>query len=240
VIFDVEAPVVGLKSVSKKTFSLVISAPEIARDCRSGQFVMLSAGDRFLRRPISIAGCDGENIVLLVRIVGGGTEIISHFHFGDKVKVLGALGNGFPVVNAPPVLIGGGIGVAPLIFAAQSGYSAFFYGEKSAEYLIDDSLLPFDRKIATDDGSRGYSGFVTDMLESCDRAPIFACGPEPMLRKVSKIASQIGAECYLSLESAMACGFGVCQGCVVRTIDGYKRVCSDGPVFKKEDLEETL
>lgn len=238
---EIESVILDNRLVARDTCALWLYAPDIAHRAQPGQFVMLGIAGKFLRRPLSIAGTDGGRILLLVRIVGEGTASITALRRNQRVPVLGSLGNAFPDDIENPVLVGGGIGIAPLLFAVQSMISSgkefsLLYGEQAAENLIAGEFLPDETQIATDDGSAGFCGTVSDLLKEFPPAPILACGPEPMLRSIARIAKKRKVSAWLSLETHMACGFGVCHGCVVHAKSGYLRVCSDGPIFPAEAL----
>jgi len=222
--------------VARETFALHLRAPSIAQCAMPGQFAMLGIRGNFLRRPLSIAGTDGENVIFLVRIVGEGTAKLGDLRKGEKVQMLAPLGNNLPHDVLNPLLVGGGIGIAPIVFAAnwmaQKNLRAkVLYGERTREYLIAERYLPPDTSIATDDGGAGFHGTVTELLAQQEHSDIFACGPNAMLDAVAQTARRWHVRAWLSLETHMACGFGVCQGCVVKTKKGYMRVCTDGPIF---------
>lgn len=237
--FEIESTVLDNRYVAKETFGIYFYAPQIAHTAVPGQFVMVSAGEKFLRRPFSIASVNGSKIFLLVRVVGEGSAIISLLRRNERVKIFGPLGNGFPSNVKSPFLVGGGIGIAPMIFAAQrlknigKGFK-IIYGEQSSDKIVSEDFLPEEIEISTDNGSFGFRGTAADLLLQQNPAPIFACGPEPMLKNIAKIAAQWNVSAWFSLEARMACGFGICQGCVIKTKQGYKRVCTDGPIFQTE------
>lgn len=237
---------------------LELQAPGLAR-AAPGQFVQLGVGpftDPLLLRPVSVHYADEKKgqIRLLFRVAGRGTELAAAFKAGKKVDLLGPLGRGFPHLDeeGEAIFVAGGIGLAPLLFAAAVRQRAslpfqFFLGGKSGSLLPPDSyyraygLRP---QIATDDGSRGSHGLVTALLERYLRAQkgpgrIHACGPAPMLERTAELACSAGAALHLSLESQMACGVGACLGCVHPFRSGdeivYRRVCLEGPVFKGEE-----
>ena len=228
------------------------SLPEIA----PGQFVEIrvqGAQGVLLRRPISIHEADRQNnsIRLLIRRAGEGTRTLSAIPVGSKLDVLFPLGNGFDLDAAGerPMLVGGGVGVAPLLqlgkdLAASGRRPTFVFGAKTSEALlrIDEYQKIGEVIVATEDGSLGTRGFVTDVPalapnEIKNFTCIMQCGPTPMMKAVAKRAQQNGVRCFASLENTMACGFGVCLCCVTDTINGNKRVCADGPVFDVNDLK---
>ena len=210
-----------------------------------GQFVNIQLPGKFLRRPISICDWDGEGLTLLVKEAGDGTRKLVHLPTGTRLDALSGLGNGFDSAAAPggAILVGGGIGIAPLYGLAKrmiSGGQAptIVLGFRSGAdvfYLREFAALGTRVLIATEDGSLGTKGFVTDVLETLPECRyILACGPTPMLRAVHGLPQITGGQ--FSFEARMACGFGACVGCTIETKQGLRRVCKDGPVFRKEDI----
>lgn len=209
---------------------------------RPGQFAELKLDGLFLRRPISV--CDNENgvLTLVYKNVGKGTELMTGMKAGDTLDVLTGLGNGYDIGSAGerPLLIGGGVGVPPLYMLAKelvrSGrkVSVVLGFNTKSEIFFEDEFraLGCSVTVTTADGSYGVKGFVTDALP--DGASYFyACGPKPML---AALCGKTGLSGEVSLEERMGCGFGACMGCSIMTKGGAKRVCKDGPVFKKEEL----
>ena len=212
-----------------------------------GQFVNLKLPERFLRRPISICDWTADSLTLLVKEAGEGTQALVRMAPGTELDVLSGLGNGFdlrPEVTGPrPVLVGGGIGAAPLYGLARrmrTAGRAFsvalgFRSEREAFYLEEFAALGAEVLVATEDGSFGARGFVTDVLSAFSRGVyVLACGPTPMLRAVCGHPGVTGGQ--FSFEARMACGFGACVGCSIPTADGPRRVCRDGPIFQKEEI----
>lgn len=236
--------VVENRRLTSKTFKMVLEGEE-GIITAPGQFVNLAVEGKFLRRPISVCGVDGSRITLLYDVVGDGTREMSLWPEGYEADVLAPLGNGFDVSRAgdSPLLLGGGIGVAPLYQLARDLVAAgrkpvVILGFNSAADVVWEEEFRSagaEVHVATVDGTRGTRGFVTD-VEACTdpaRTYFYACGPLPMLRALCS-AMKIDGE--LSLEARMACGFGVCMCCVVQTSDGPKGICKKGPVFRKEEL----
>ncbi|MDI6606108.1 MAG: dihydroorotate dehydrogenase electron transfer subunit [Candidatus Omnitrophota bacterium] len=220
-------------------------APAISGSCLPGQFLTLRLTDGYeplLRRPFSIHRATGPNIEILYELVGRGTEILSQKKPGEVLDIIGPLGNGF-TLNRQAIIIAGGMGVAPLIFLAEKLREfkiIVLLGAKTKNQLLcerDFKKLGCQVKIATDDGSKGYNGKVTQLLQhllsTIDHRPstIYGCGPRPMLKEVARISGRHHLPAQLSLEEHMACGIGACLGCAVNTKEGYQRVCKDGPVF---------
>ncbi len=215
---------------------------------RPGQFAMLQLDpeglhrDPLLPRPMAIYSCSGENLEFRFKIVGRGTALLAELPAGAPVGVLGPLGNGFDSPTGVPVLVGGGTGIASLYELASSvpaGSVVALGAGTEAELLglADFRSLPVELRLATEDGSAGSAGLVTELLELGAEHEVLACGPLPMLRGVHALAVAAGARCRVSLESNMACGFGVCLGCAVRTRQGFRYVCSHGPIFDAAQLD---
>ena len=208
-----------------------------------GQFVNIRLDGNFLRRPISVSDWDGESFTLLYKVVGAGTKQLSEMKPGSALDVLTGLGNGFDVSDAGenPLLLGGGIGAAPLFRLAKdliaAGKSAtVILGFNTADeifYETEFRALGAQVITATADGSRGAKGFVTDAAKGIDHSYYYACGPEPMLKAVFRAVSGDG---QLSFEERMGCGFGACMGCTCRTVTGWKRICREGPVLRKGEI----
>jgi len=225
---------------------------------QAGQFYMVASAERwgggdgerpFLPRAFSvlrmIAGDDGRlELQFLVDDVGPGTHRLCELTDGDALSIMGPLGNGFapPREGRRPVLVGGGVGIAPLaIWQDQLGGGApALLGFRDEARALGGALLA-DVTVATDDGSVGHHGLVTDLLDEhlalgSSGIEVYACGPEPMLEAVAALTAEHGAPAQLALESGMACGFGACFGCVIATRAGYVRLCLDGPVLDAELL----
>jgi dihydroorotate dehydrogenase electron transfer subunit len=244
------------REIKSGIFIMGFSSPLMAFESKPGQFIMVRVSegiDPLLRRPFSICGTSDKDIICIIyKTVGHGTGILSEKKAGDILSVLGPLGQGFslPGENKKAILVAGGIGVAPLYFLAgalKDNPVEFMAGFGSSRDIIPHEQVtgqPISVSIATDDGSEGYSGMVTGLLEEYldgsiharDPATIYACGPLAMLKKVSSIASHRNIPCQVSLETLMACGLGACQGCAVNILSqdnkpSYSHVCKDGPVF---------
>jgi dihydroorotate dehydrogenase electron transfer subunit len=222
----------------------VVLAIEDATDPRPGQFYMLStvdewgggAGERpYLPRAISALSARDGRIEFLLEDVGPGTHRLCELEPGEQVYVTGPFGNGFtPDPDREAILVGGGVGIPPLAFFQERHGGNALLGFRDAHHA-EAAVLFSNPEIATDDGSRGHHGYVTELLaqrlNDRDEVAIFSCGPPPMLDAVQRRVTRDGVPSQLALEAPMACGFGACFGCVVETTDGYKRVCVDGPVF---------
>lgn len=207
-----------------------------------GQFVNIKIDGLYLRRPISVCDVNGDVLTLIYKVVGNGTEELSHAKNGDKLDLLTGLGNGYDVSRAGdrPLLIGGGVGVPPLymlakILRGQGKKVKVVLGfNKADEIFLEKEFknLGCETFVATADGSYGIKGFVTDAFP--ERYSFFySCGPEPMLKAVYKKSITDG---QMSFEERMGCGFGACMGCSCKTLTGYKRICKDGPVMNKGEI----
>jgi dihydroorotate dehydrogenase electron transfer subunit len=228
-------------------------------DPQPGQFYMLAAGHRwgggagerpFLPRAFSHASArrhpgGGAELDFLLEDVGPGTHRLGELTAGEPLMLLGPLGEGFgpPAEGTRPLLVGGGIGVAPLLcLHRELGVPArVLLGFRSGQHAAAAELFGGVATVVTEDGSVGDTGLVTGPLrtelESDPRATVYTCGPPAMLEAVRALCAEHAVSCQLALESGMACGYGACFGCVVPTVDGYQRVCVDGPVFGGEQLE---
>lgn len=234
-----DAKIISNEAVAERIFRLTLDAPELAQNSRAGQFVQVKVADEFtLRRPLGIASNLNGKIKIFYRAVGHGTEILSKKRGGDTLNVLGALGNGFTPRDEKILLVGGGMGLAPLLCAAENFSADVLIGGRTADEVNfwQEEFRPHVEKIfvTTDDGSVGRKGFVTDLLSEILRgnyAAIYTCGPEIMMRGVAKIALDKNLPCEVSFEKRMACGLGACLSCSIDTVDGRRKVCKDGPVF---------
>ena len=207
-----------------------------------GQFVNIRLTGKFLRRPISVCNAAGDELTLIYKIVGGGTRQLAAMQRGQTLDLLTGLGNGYDLSPAgdAPVLLGGGVGTPPMYWLAreliaQGKHVRAVLGFNSAEDVFYENELRelgAEVTVTTVDGSYGIKGFVTDGLPE-DYSYFYACGPEPMLRAVYRATKTAG---QLSFEERMGCGFGACMGCSCKTLTGYKRICKDGPVLRKEEI----
>lgn len=232
------------RQLTEDTYELVLSGDTSAITA-PGQFVNIQLPGRYLRRPISICNWTEDALMLLVKVVGDGTRELVRSVPGTELDVLSGLGNGFDAALAGdrPVLAGGGIGIAPLyglarrmLAAGQAPTVALgFRSGRDAFYLEEFAALGCRLLIATEDGSLGTRGFVTDCIRNVPECRyVLACGPLPMLRAVHGLPQLTGGQ--FSFEARMGCGFGACMGCSVPTGNGYKRVCKDGPILYKEEI----
>lgn len=260
-MFEQDIEIVFNKEIARDTFLMGLRSPEMAATAEPGQFVMIRvhAGmDPLLRRPFSVCGIQDDDVLLILyRVAGKGTAIMAETPEGEWFSVLGPLGKGFKLPNPLqlPLLISGGIGIAPLLFLAQLMKSRpiqLMMGFGSASEIVAiEQILDYtvDFVIATDDGSAGHAGPVTELMEAHlrkggverDSLSVFTCGPVTMLKKVATIVFNRNIPCQASLEAVMACGLGVCQGCAVKAAAdeerSYYHVCTDGPVFSVESID---
>lgn len=252
------AVVVDSQCLQAGIYSLTLRC-EAAMAAKAGQFVGVypKDGAHLLMRPISICQIDKVNstIRLVYRVAGAGTDEFSKLNKGDEVEILGVLGNGFPVSEAEGkvvVLMGGGIGVPPMVGTAEAMEGLAdeihsFIGYRNADtFLVPEFEAASTVHIATEDGSVGTKGNVLTALSESAIKPdvIMACGPMPMLRAIKKYAEENGIVAYISLEERMACGVGACLGCVAKTVKedhhshvNNTRVCTEGPVFDSREVD---
>ena len=209
-----------------------------------GQFCQVQLPGLYLRRPISICDWDENGMTLIYKVIGQGTEALSKMETGAVLDILNGLGNGYDVdaCGDRPLVIGGGVGTPPLygltkalLRAGKQPQVILGFNTYEEIFLLDEfEDLDVPVTVTTADGSFGVKGFVTDVLQPADSRYIFACGPLPMLKAVYHKSGCLTGQ--YSLEERMACGFGACMGCSIQTANGPKRVCKDGPVFRKEEL----
>ena len=237
-IFKIKENVALTDSVMKMTLSgdtSDITAP--------GQFVNIKLDGLFLRRPISVCDSVENELTIIYKVVGKGTEQMKNMKTGEELDILTGLGNGYCLDNVgeKPLLIGGGVGVPPMYMLAKELIEAgkkvsviLGFNTKSELFCEEDfKALGADVTVTTADGSYGIKGFVTDAMKDMDYSYFFTCGPEPMLKAVYNTSKTSG---QFSFEERMGCGFGACMGCSCKTLYGNKRICKDGPVLVKEEI----
>ena len=208
-----------------------------------GQFINIQLDGMFLRRPISVCDVEGDVLTIIYKTVGKGTAAMSKMA-GGMLDILTGLGNGYDLAAAgeKPVLLGGGVGVPPMYLLAKKLIAAGknptvilgFNKRDEIFYEAEFKALGCETLVTTVDGSYGIKGFVTDALKQVDYTHFYTCGPEPMLKAVYKASTTSG---QMSFEERMGCGFGACMGCSCKTLTGYKRICKDGPVMRKEEIK---
>lgn len=258
--YDIHTTILSNEAVAEAHYLLRCECPEIAQYARPGQFIHVTiphGPGLLLRRPFTIYTVEGHEITMLYQIIGDGTKHLSEMPIGARLQVLGPLGNTFNFTPKPEpaILVGGGAGIASLMLLAvalrQKGIETI--GLVGAQYharllsVSDLASIDITVHIATDDGSIGHHGYVTDLLTDLlkqtnwDRPTIYACGPHGMLAAVTQIAVDFEVPAQIAMENRMGCAMGVCLGCVCPVRTGtdsfeYQRVCTEGPVFNATDI----
>lgn len=241
--------ITGGKRLHEEMFLLEIACPE---EPEPGQFVMVSTADNrsdpFLPRPISVFNWENGILTLLIKIVGRGTALLSEMKPGDEIRVVGHLGNSFPDSSGTVVFVGGGIGIAPLLYTAKHSKAAkklFVLGFQNKNQVILESCFAEygDVQIVTDDGSYSFKGYPHEWLaaryaQGFKPDLVLSTGPEMMMRAVHKVSKGIAGADYHSLEARMGCGIGACLGCRIELEGGSFLVCKDGPVFNGNEIFE--
>ena len=250
--FEETAISIRQEEIADDIYSMWLRTDEIAAHAKAGQFVSVycNEGSRLLPRPISICEIDKKDgaIRLVYRVAGKGTEEFSHMRTGMQLKVVGPLGNGFPLKHQKAFLIGGGIGIPPMLELAKTldCEKNIVLGFRDELFLLEDFQGKGQIYIATEDGSAGTEGNVLDAIRENGLTAdiIYACGPTPMLRALKEYAAKNQMECWISMEERMACGIGACLACVCKSKEKdahtnvkNKRICKEGPVFRAEEVE---
>ena len=227
--------------IAKNVYRMIL-AGDVSEIRNPGEFINIRVDGFYLRRPISVHDVDEGSVTVIYKVVGRGTGAMSRMAAGDTLTALTGLGNGYDLSASGehPLLLGGGVGVPPLYLLAKRLISqgkrvSVVLGFNTAdEVFCEDEFraLGCEVTVATADGSCGVKGFVTDAMPD-DYTYFYTCGPEPMLRAVYRATATSG---QFSFEERMGCGFGACMGCSCKTVTGYKRICKDGPVLKKEEI----
>lgn len=250
---QVLATIISNSEVMPGVYLIWLESPPIASTAQPGQFVMVRCGEDAehpLRRPLSIHRLDNNKLAFLFTVIGEGTHWLAQCQAGNNIDLLGPLGNGYSIQLSSRnlLLVAGGIGIAPLCFLAQEALEqgcsvTLLHGARIRGHLCPEHLLPpgLEFSFFTEDGSAGRKGMITDFLSDfADRADqIFACGPMPMYRDMVLRKQELRLKekpVQISLEVRMGCGLGVCYGCTVRTKNGLKQVCQDGPIFDLDDF----
>ena len=228
-------------ALTDSVYKMVLKG-DVSQITAPGQFVNIKLNGLFLRRPISVCDVKGDTLTIIYKVVGKGTKQMSEMQ-GGVLDVLTGLGNGYDltVSGKSPVLLGGGVGVPPMYLLAkrllEEGKSVKvvlgFNTVSEVFYEQEFKTLGAEVIVTTVDGSYGTKGFVTDALKNIDYTYFYSCGPEPMLKAIYKASTTSG---QMSFEERMGCGFGACMGCSCKTITGYKRICKEGPVMRKEEI----
>lgn len=245
------AMIVSQQCIGTDIYDMVLSFPKGAKEARPGQFIAMYCedGTKLLPRPISICGIDAEAGTLRVvyRIAGEGTRLFSQMKAGDSLEVMGPLGNGFTMKDKKAIIVGGGIGIPPMLELAKQldCEKTVVLGYRDELFLKEEFEACANVAVATEDGSTGTKGTVIDAIEAAQVSGeiIYACGPMPMLKALAEYADVHGMEAQISLEERMACGIGACLGCICKTKEkdhhtnvNNTRICKDGPVFDAKEV----
>lgn len=230
--------IVSNELIASKTYRMVLKGDVSCYD-RPGKFMNIAIEGKYLRRPISVSDVYDDKAVIIYKTVGEGTKWLSEQPVGKKLDVLNGLGNGFDVSKEYPLIVAGGLGVAPVYgLAKQLNNPIVVLGFRSQEdmFLIDEfEKISSSLYVCTNDGSYGERGFVTDVMveEGLLDMNYYCCGPLVMMKQVRNLSNGEGE---ISLEERMGCGFGACMGCSIETLNGPKRICKEGPVFESKEL----
>ena len=234
--------IVSNEALTDSVYKMILSGDTSAITA-AGQFVNIQLDGLFLRRPISVCDYDDTTLTIVYKVVGKGTAAMSRMAPGKELDILTGLGNGYDLSLSgdKPVLLGGGVGVPPMYNLAKKLVSEGkkvtvilgFNTKSEIFYEAEFKALGCDVIVATADGSYGVKGFATTPLAELSYTYFYTCGPEPMLKAVYKATNTSG---QMSFEERMGCGFGACMGCSCKTLTGYKRICKEGPVMKKEEI----
>lgn len=245
------AMIVSQQCIGTDIYDMVLSFPKGAKEARPGQFIAMYCedGTKLLPRPISICGIDAEAGTLRVvyRIAGEGTRLFSQMKAGDSLEVMGPLGNGFTMKDKKAIIVGGGIGIPPMLELTKQldCEKTVVLGYRDELFLKEEFEACANVAVATEDGSTGTKGTVIDAIEAAQVSGeiIYACGPMPMLKALAEYADAHGMEAQISLEERMACGIGACLGCICKTKEkdhhtnvNNTRICKDGPVFDAKEV----
>lgn len=251
-MFIINSPVEEIIELNHHIYLLKVYSPELTSIIQPGQFLNIRVSPKsfpLLRRPFSVCDVEGDHLYLMFNIMGEGTSILSHKPIGSDLDILGPLGNGFELKGnyETAVIVAGGLGAAPFPFLTRKLFGKkkilSFIGGRTNNDVITYKLN--NVKEASDDGSRGFRGNVVQLLVTqlerlkSNKIKIFACGPTAMLRSLKEFCLEHEFDCEVSTECAMACGFGICQGCPIESTskqDHYLLVCKDGPVFNIKDV----
>lgn len=251
-ISKITAEVAVQKPIAAGIYDMTLKVGEMAKEARPGQFVSVYSNDgsKLLPRPISICGIDAEKgeLRIVYRIAGEGTKEFSGYVPGTKVEVMGPLGNGYTIKDKKAIVIGGGIGIPPMLELSKqlNCEKAMVLGYRDETFLKEEFEALGDVYVSSDLGTAGIKGTVLDAIKEygVEGDIIYACGPMPMLRAIKAYAEEKGIEAQISLEERMACGVGACLGCVCKSKEKdehthvhNKRICKDGPVFDAREVE---
>lgn len=239
---DIIFTIKSQRKIAKDVYEMVLAGNTSAITA-SGQFVNIKIDGFYLRRPISVCDYDENTLTLVYKTIGKGTAEMSKYEAGKNLKILVGLGNGYDLSFSgdKPLLLGGGVGVPPmfnlckkLISEGKKPTVILGFNTKEEIFYEDEfKKLGATVLVTTVDGSYGIKGFVTDAMKDLDYTYFYTCGPEPMLKAIFNSSKTSG---QFSFEERMGCGFGACMGCSCKTITGFKRICKEGPVLKKEEI----
>jgi len=253
--------VTGSRKIAENTFESALHAPQIASLVKAGQFInILPSGDwpKVMRRPMSVSGTEGDNLSIIYKVVGTGTEQMYSWAEGDEVDIIGPLGNYWADFSKTPIIIGGGVGIAPIFFLHNTLQSNniehyMIMGSRTANEHFLEHDLPSKVLMTTDDGTYGIHGNVVAAVDAIAEnldlsdTKLFVCGPAPMMEAMKDYALAKNIECDIALETVMACGIGICQGCSMEYVpkeskessyrEKYGLVCMDGPIFKAKEIK---
>ncbi len=252
----ISAEIIKMDCLAPEVYSMWVNVGRMASESCAGQFVSLymkAGGDKLLPRPISICEINEKDgyLRLVFRVVGAGTKEFASYRAGDRISLLGPLGNGFEIQNKEALLIGGGIGIPPILQLSKDlpGKKKIVLGYRDSDLFLKEEFERYgDVFISTEDGSAGTKGNIIDAarangLESGTKV-IYACGPLPMLKGVKSYGAEHGIQTWISMEEKMACGVGACLACVCGTNQAdrhsnvkNKRICADGPVFNADEVK---
>ena len=229
-------------SLTSTVFKMVLEG-DVSDIKNSGEFINIKLEGKYLRRPISVCDVDQTTVTIVYKVVGEGTEQMSQMPVGTELDVLVGLGNGYDLSLSgdAPLLLGGGVGVPPLynlakrLIAMGKKVTVVLGFNTKDEIFYEQEFKDLGAEVfvTTADGTYGIKGFVTDAMKDIDYSYFYTCGPEPMLKAIYKASTTSG---QMSFEERMGCGFGACMGCSCKTLTGYKRICKEGPVMKKEEI----
>lgn len=252
-MFQTIAEVVDKKILTDQILLLSFKSKVLAENAKPGQFVNIRVSEScypYLRRPFSFCDVENDLFKILFTISGQGTKALAEANIGAKFDIIGPLGKGFTLDEdfQDAIFVGGGLGIAPFPFLtkyfSKNKNIVTFIGARNKDYIVTYGLINYH--IATDDGSAGFKGNNVELLRqyllknaSQKKIKVFGCGPTPMLRALKLLCEEFNLNCEVSTETAMACGFGICQGCPIESSDskGYKLVCKDGPVFNINEIK---
>ena len=239
---DVNLIIKSNECIAPTVYKMVLSG-DIGDITAPGQFVNFKLDGLYLRRPISVCDYTDNELTVIYKVVGEGTEQMSKMQAGESILTLTGLGNGYDTTKSgdAPLLLGGGVGIPPMynlaktLIAEGKKVKVVLGFNKAEEIFYEEEFkaLGCDVYVCTADGSYGIRGFVTTAMEKLDYTYFYTCGPLPMFKAINKVAHGSG---QLSFEERMGCGFGACMGCSCKTITGYKRICKDGPVLEREEI----